>query len=165
VTVNFDPFAAKINSAIVFAVQSGSIGVATLLRGVRAGRIGLHISVPENTSDFKAWAKEMARKPALCLVGDDDGRELGAGAWKGYAYRLARWSSRVVLHCAGAEVSHYEQAIAQAEAGDRVLIIETGTAQAESWLRVLAAVPPRQTQIIWPREGVHPIPDDRQRAH
>jgi hypothetical protein len=108
VTVNFDPFAAKINSAIVFAVQSGSIGVATLLRGVRAGRIGLHISVPENTSDFKAWAKEMARKPALCLVGDDDGRELGAGAWKGYAYRLARWSSRVVLHCAGAEVSHYE---------------------------------------------------------
>lgn len=164
-TIDFDPFTDRLNSAILLAVQAQSIGVATLLRAVRDHRIALHISVPENASDFKAWAKKTARQAAVCLVGDDDGRQLGAAAWKGFAFRMVRWSSHVLLHCAGAEVEHYERAILTAEDVGRVLIIETGTASAPSWLSVLASVPPRRTVLILPREGTHPIPADRGRAH
>jgi hypothetical protein len=55
--------------------------------------------------------------------------------------------------------------IAAAEEGARVLVIETCVASAPSWLRVLTAIPPRDRLVIWPRGGVHPVPEDRGRAH
>jgi hypothetical protein len=165
VTVDFNAASEKINSAILLAVQAGSIGVAILLRAVRDSRISLHISQPENAPSFKNWAKTTAHQPAICLIGDDDGRQLGAAAWKGFAFRMVRWSSHVLLHCAGAEPGHYEGAVRVAEEGGRVLVIETNPASAPSWLRVLAAIPRRKTLIIWPRDGVHPVPDDLGRAH
>jgi hypothetical protein len=164
-TVDFNPASEKINSAILLAVQAGSIGVAALLRAVRDGRISLHISQPENAHSFKNWAKTTARQPAVVLIGDDDGLQRGAPAWGGYAYRIVRWSTHVMVHAAGAEPGHYEGAVRVAEGGGRVLVIETCVASAPSWLRVLTAIPPRHRLVIWPREGVHPIPDDVRRAH
>jgi hypothetical protein len=164
-TIDYNPSSERLNRAILLAVQAGSIGVAALLRAVRDGRIALFICQPENASDFKTWAAKTAGQPVVCLVGDDDGLERGYVAWRGYAFRMFRWSDRVLVHAAGADVAHYEAAILAAEEGDRVLVIETGSIQAERWLQALATVPRRPTLLIWPKEDVHPIPVDRRRAH
>jgi hypothetical protein len=95
------------------------------------------------------------------LIGDDDGLQRGAAAWKGYAFRMARWASHVMLHAAGAEPDHYEGAVRAAEGGALVLAIDTCPTSASSWLRVLAAIPPRPTLIIWPKDGIHPVPQNR----
>jgi hypothetical protein len=164
-TVDFRPGVEKIHRALQIADAAGSIGVGLLLRAVRDGRISLHISQPENAPKFKDWAKTTARQPAVALIGDDDGLQRGAAAWGGYAYRIVRWSTHVMVHAAGAEPGHYEGAVRAAEEGGRVLVIETNPASAPSWLRVLTAIRPRKTLVIWPREGVHPMPEDRRRAH
>jgi hypothetical protein len=163
-TVDFNP-AISIDRAILLADASGSIGVAALLRAVRDGRISLHISQPENAPSFKNWAKTTARQPAICLIGDDDGLQRGAAAWGGYAYRIVRWATHVMVHAAGAEPGHYEGAVRVAEGGGRVLVIETNPASAPSWLRVLTAIPRRHVLVIWPTDGIHPVPENPSRAH
>ena len=155
----------SIDRAIRIADAAGAIGVAILLRGARDGRISLHISQPENAPKFKDWATKTTGRPSVALIGDDDGMGRGAAAWRGYAYRMARWASFVLLHAAGALPEHCEGAVCAAEAGARVLVIETCVASAPSWLRVLTAIPPRHRLVIWPREGVHPAPEDRARAN
>jgi hypothetical protein len=164
-TIDYNPSSERLNRAILFAVQAGSIGVAALLRAVRDGRISLHISQPENAPRFKDWAKTTARQAAVALIGDDDGFERGAAAWGGYAYRIVRWSTHVMMHAAGAEPGHYEGAVRAAEEGGRVLVIETCVASAPSWLRVLAAIPRRHVPVIWPTDCIHPVPENRSRAH
>jgi hypothetical protein len=155
----------KLRGAIHIADQIGMTGTAVLLRAVRDGRISLHISRPENALSFKNWARTTQGQPAVALIGDDHGLRRGAAAWQGFAYRMVRWGSHVMVHAYGAEAAHHEGAIAAAEGGARVLLIETGTASAPSWLRVLAAIPPRKTLVIWPRDGIHPIPEDRSSAN
>lgn len=166
-TVDFNPGLEKINRAIILADAAGAIGMVMLLRAARDGRIALFLCPPEAASKFKAWAEHTAAtgQPAIALIGDDDGLRRGAPAWRGYAYRMCRWSSSVLLHATGAEPHHYAGAIAAAEDGARVLIIETSPATAESWRDVLCAIPPRSTLVIWPRNGVHPIPENLGRAH
>jgi len=163
-TIDFNP-AMSIDRAIHIADAAGSIGVTILLRAVRDGRISLHISQPENAPEFKDWATQTTGRPSVTLIGDDDGLERGAAAWRGYAFRMVRWASHILLHAARAEAAHYEAALAAAEEGARVLVIETNPASAPSWLRVLTAIPPRKTLVIWPREGTHPVLEDRGRAH
>jgi hypothetical protein len=164
-TVDFFNPATSIDRAIHIADQVGMIGTAMLLRATRDGRISLFIGQPEFAPKFKDWARTTEGQPAVVLIADDDGLQRGAAAWGGYAYRMVRWASFVVLHAAGAEPLHYETAIAAAEAGGRVLVIETGSATAPSWLAVLNKTPSRKTLLIWPRNGVHPMPEDPGRAH
>jgi hypothetical protein len=167
VTVDYNPGAEKINRAICLADAAGAVGMVVLLRAARDARIALFLCPPEASPKFKAWAEHTAAtgQPSIALIGDDDGRQLGAKAWRGFACRMCRWSTHVMVHASGAEPQHYESAILTAEAGARVLIIETSPATAESWRDVLCAIPPRQVLVIWPRNGVHPKPDDRARAH
>lgn len=81
------------------------------------------------------------------LIGDDDGLQRGAAAWKGYAFRIARWASHIMVHAAGAESDHYEGAVRASDGGALVLAIDTCPASAQSWLRMLAAIPPRTTLV------------------
>jgi predicted DCC family thiol-disulfide oxidoreductase YuxK len=67
--------------AIHIADATGMLGVGVLLRAARDGRISLHVSQPENAHDFKNWAKAATQRPAIVLVGDDDGLQRGATAW------------------------------------------------------------------------------------
>jgi hypothetical protein len=129
-TIDFNPGAEKLTRAIILADAAGAVGMVTLLRAARDGRIALFLCPPEVAPKFKAWAEHTARtgQPAICLIGDDDGLQRGAPAWRGYGYRMCRWSSSVLLHVAGAEPHHYAGAIAAAENGARVLIIETSPA-------------------------------------
>lgn len=155
----------SIGRAVDIADATGMIGLAILLRAAKAGRISLFVCQPQNAPTFKNWAQVSNGRPAVALIGDDGDLSHGAAAWKGYAYRMARWASSVLLHASGAKSAHYEAVIAAAERYGRVLVIETSTASAGSWLDVLAAIPPRPTLLIWPREGTHPIADDPSRAH
>jgi hypothetical protein len=110
---------------------------------------------------FKAFCRNTSGRPAIVLVGDDDGMDLGAAGWP-LAPRVLRWAKRVMLHAAGAEKRHYRAAVTAATLYHQVAIIECNTATFDSWAAALHAlrVPP-PTLVIWPHEGVHPIPLDR----
>jgi hypothetical protein len=78
---------------------------------------------------------------------------------------MMRWSTHVMVHASGAEAAHYEAAIAAAEGGARVLLIETNPASAASWFAVLNQIPRRQVRVIWPKDDIHPVPDVRGTVH
>jgi hypothetical protein len=140
-SADFNPTPKTIDRAIHVSNETGMTGAAVLLRAARDGRIALFLCQPENAHSFKNRAKTTTGQPTVALISDDDGLQRGAAAWGGYAFRMARWASRVVVHAAGAGPEHYERAILAAERVGPVLLIETGTASAASWLRVLAAIP------------------------
>jgi hypothetical protein len=153
-----DVEAEGLDRAIHLTTAAGMLGTAILLRAVRDGRIWLFSGgPPESAPKFKDWAAQTARQPAIALLGDDNGQQRGAAAWAGYAYRMMRWASFVIVHASGAELAHYQMAIAAAEVGARVLIVETCSASAPSWLAALDKLPPRKTLLILPREGSHPL--------
>ncbi len=90
--------------------------MAILLRAVRGGRISAHISQPENAPKFKDWATQTTGRPSVALIGDDDGLERGAAAWRGYTYPMVRWASHLMVHAAGAEPELIMQQLPQPRA-------------------------------------------------
>jgi hypothetical protein len=150
--------------AIVFNEQVGAIGQAHLMRALAAGRITYLPTLPDmSATRFKVFASATAHRPAVVLIGDDDGFDRGPDGWT-LAHRAVRWARSVVLHAAGAEVGHYEGAIEAAQIVGRVLVIECGTATLDAWAAVVGAAPHRPSVlVIVPREGVHPIAQPRER--
>jgi hypothetical protein len=155
---NFDDLAA----AIVLNEQAGAIGQAHCMRALLLGRIAYYSLLPETSSSgFKAFARATSRKPAIALIGDDDGFDRGPPGWR-LAERALRWANGVLLHGAGAELQHYEAAIQAAEMGRRVLVIECSSATLDAWAALVRAAPHRpSTLVIVPRGGAHPLPADR----
>jgi hypothetical protein len=151
---NLDDLAA----AIVLNEQVGAIGQAYLMRALRAGRIAFQPLLPETSSSrFKAFARATSRRPAIVLIGDDDGFDRGPSGWR-LTERALRWANSVLLHGAGAALVHYEMAIVAAEAGRRVLVIECGSATLDAWVTLVrAAAHQPATVVIIPRGGAHPL--------
>jgi len=153
---------ADLPRAIAISEAAGAIGQAHLLRALYAGRIAL-LPMPADTSTtkFKHWAQITAGRPAVALIGDDDGCDAGPSAWR-TAERAVTWARSVLIHAAGAEVHHYETAIVAAELVHRVLIVECLTATLGAWVQLVQDAPHRpMTLVIQPRGGVHPLPLDR----
>jgi hypothetical protein len=148
-------------AAIVLNEQVGAIGQAHLMRALRAGRIAFQPLLPDTSSSrFKAFARATFRRPAIVLIGDDDGFDRGPQGWR-LAERALRWADRVLLHGAGAELAHYEAAILAAEHRHRVLVIECSSATLDAWAALVRGAPHRPaTMVIVPRGGVHPLPVD-----
>jgi hypothetical protein len=149
---------ADLATAIVQAQQVGAIGTAHLMRALAAGRIAFLPVLPDmSATKFKAFARATSHRPAIVLIGDDDGFDRGPDGWT-LAHRAVRWARSVLLHAAGAELFHYEGAIEAAQIVGRVLVIECGTATLDAWAALVGAAPCRPaTLVIWPREGVHPV--------
>lgn len=145
-------------AAITLTEQAGAIGTATLMRALMAGRIALLPLLPDGSAGkFKQWARSTKDRPAVALIGDDDGFERGANGWT-QAHRAVAWARSILIHGAGAEPFHYELAIISAELTHRMLVIECGTATVGGWIELVKAAPHRpSTLIITPREGVHPV--------
>jgi hypothetical protein len=150
--------------AIAISEGAGAIGQAHLLRALYAGRIAfLPMPADTSTTKFKQWARATVGRPAVALVGDDDGFDAGPSAWR-TTERAVKWARSVLIHAAGAEIHHYETAILAAELVHRVLIIECSTATLGAWVRLVRDASHRPTAlVIRPRVGVHPAPLDRSR--
>jgi hypothetical protein len=149
---------ADLARTITLTEQAGSIGTAHLMRALASGRIALLPLLPkESSSKFKAWTRLTKHRPAVALIGDDDGFDRGPVGWA-QARRAVAWARSVMLHGAGAELFHYEAAIMAAELFHRTLIVECGTATLPAWIDLVKAAhhAPR-TLIIQPHDGVHPL--------
>jgi len=153
---------ADLAGAIVLNEQAGAIGQARLLRALMAGRIAYLPLLPEmSAGQFKTFAHATRGRPAVTLIGDDDGMDRGPAGWR-LAGRSLRWARAIMLHAAGAEPEHYEAAVVAAEMVHRVLVIECSTATLPDWLALVLALPRRPpTLVIRPRGGIHPLAPDR----
>jgi hypothetical protein len=157
---------ADVARTITLTEQAGSIGTAHLMRALASGRIALLPLLPkESSSKFKAWARMTKHRPAVILVGDDDGFDRGPVGWA-QGRRAVAWSRRVLLHGAGAELFHYELAIVAAELTHRTLVIECCSATIDGWIELVKAAPHQpSTLIITPGDGVHPLPVRKEGLH
>jgi hypothetical protein len=153
---------ADIPRAITAADAAGAIGLSELLRALRDGESAVLPIAPDmSCSMFKTFCRTTSGRPAIVLVGDDDGMDRGAAGWP-LALRVLRWASRIMLHAAGAERRHYRAAVTAAALYHRIAIIECSATTVDSWVAALHTlrVPPPPL-VIWPRDGMHPIPLDR----
>src|SRR5690242_14430986 len=71
-----------VDAAIVMQLKAGAVGTAHLYRALRDGRIALLPITPDTSaSKFKAFARATGNRPAICLIGDDDGCRRGPAGW------------------------------------------------------------------------------------
>jgi hypothetical protein len=152
----------ELPKAIVTAEAVGMVGLAELLRALRDGRIALLPLHPDTSpATFEFWSRATRHRPAILLVGDDDGLNRGPDAWP-LADSVLQWSARVVIHAAAARREDYQDAIATAQIHGRVTLIESCDRTADAWVaRIAAMATPRQTLLIAPQSGPHPAAPDR----
>lgn len=148
--------------AIRLNEAAGAMGQAHLMRALQQGRIAYFPLLPDSSSSrFKAFVRAISRRPAIALIGDDDGFDRGPQGWS-LTGRAVAWARRIMIHGAGGEIAHYEAAILAAKVAGRCLVVECSSATLPAWIdlaRTAAHSPP--TLIIEPRNGVHPLPVDR----
>lgn len=151
-----------IPGAISTMERVGAYHSAVPLRALYQGRIA-HLGVARNTSNgaIKRFIAG-ACLPALILVGDDDDFPSGPGGFS-TAQRLLRWAYQVVVHGAGAEVSHYEAAVLAAEITGRFLMVECSSPMIPAWEAAARKWATNAVvQIVQPPPGlVHPRPMSR----
>ena len=146
--------------------RAGGIGIAHLFHAMLSGRIAVLPLMPNGpAAKFKAWVRLTKHRPAVALIGDDDGLDRGPDGWP-QARRAVGWARAVMLHAAGAELYHYEVAIVAAELTQRMLIVECCSATLPAWVDIVQNAAHRpKCLIIQPPDGTHPIPDNRGTMH
>lgn len=123
------------------------------------------ITLGEVVRDGGAPLEEMAKRglPGLVLVGDDDGLDAGPRGWA-CARLLTRWAAGAVIHGAAGTVETYRDAVRLAVCSERVVLVETGSANLMAWHRLFAdaGVP---TVNIYSSEAPHPVAVPRETMH
>jgi hypothetical protein len=146
--------------AVQLAEAVGAIGSAVLMRALLAGEIAYFPVHAETSARQIRQFTRCATRPAVMMLGDDDGLDRGPAGWP-VAPRVLRWAATVMIHAAGAEKVHYQGAVDVAKAVRRLAIIECSSASLDDWLGLAAAAPSRpRIIVIRPRGGVHPLPAD-----
>lgn len=103
-------------------------------------------------------------RPALLLISDDDDiTRRGPDGWVG-AVRALRWANAVIVHAAAGLAHHYDIAVEGTLAHRRMVVVETSSALAQSWVDAALRLQPDQRILrIEPPPGqVHPVPMGRE---
>ncbi|ABQ31495.1 hypothetical protein [Acidiphilium cryptum] len=99
-------------------------------------------------------ALDRAARPLVILVGDDGETPVGPDGWRCTA-RLRRMARSAIVHAAGGQRGHYQEAVRAAVSGAAPLaLIETTTEQAQAWRAVFGQRP--QILILPPPGDRHP---------
>jgi hypothetical protein len=126
----------------------------------RAARDGLlNLIQPERGAQVPLKMLERPGRPIVVLIGDDDHQSTGPEAWA-CALRVRRWARAGMIHAAGGEAQHYENALAGALLTGRFLLVETSMVHHAGWKGFLD--PRIPTLNIISRTGVHPTPTARE---
>lgn len=126
----------------------------------RAARDGLiNLIQPGRDVQIPQKLLDRPRRPIVVLIGDDDYESSGPEAWA-CGLRVRRWARAGMIHAAGGEAEHYENALAGALLTGRLLLIETSMAQHSIWKTFLGSRIP--VLNIVSRTGVHPAPVARE---
>ncbi len=97
-------------------------------------------------------ALDRAARPLVILVGDDGEMPVGPNGWR-CTPRLRRMARSAIVHAAGGNRTHYENAVAAAVTGGAPLaLIETTTEHAQAWVKVFLRHP---AMLIVPPPGDH----------
>lgn len=154
-----------LNAAIVVLEAAGAIGSAHLCRALRDGRCALMWLLPEvSASHYKRFIRAAGRRPAIIVLGDDDGLNRGPQAFP-LAQRAIGWARCVFLHAAGAKLEHYEMAILIAQGLRRLLFIECSSVTELAWLDLTKRHASRHLRLIQhfvSANGPHPKPTARE---
>lgn len=122
----------------------------------RAARDGLlNIIHPGRGAQVPSKMLERPGRPVLVLIGDDDDQSTGPSAWA-CGLRVRRWAQAGMIHAAGGEAHHYENALAGALLTGRFLLVETSMVHHAAWKNFLDTKVPVLNVIS--RTGVHPAP-------
>ena len=146
--------AEQLDRLIVHASRLDLPGRVVLLRAVRAGEIALI----ETTRDGIVSGRRLERltRPAVVLLGDDDGDARGPTGWAS-ARGLLCWARAGMVHGSGATAATYQSAVAMALVARRFLLVETDCAHVTEWSAALLQQRVRCVCVRPPDDGVHPI--------
>ena len=131
-----------LTAAIAAAEHAGAVGTAHLMRALAAGRIAYLPLSPDDPrqANWRTFTERSAGRPAIALIGDDDGIGCGPAGWPS-AGLAVRWARAILLHATGAELWHYEGAILAAQNVRRLLIVECTSVGLDEWTSFIQAVP------------------------
>jgi hypothetical protein len=160
---NFTIKRSKIPQIIAGLQQAGLHYKIPLFRALGAKRISLcEILRGADTLDKSLIVNTPL--PVVCVLGDDDFCSTGPSGFP-IAEDLIRWSKCRVIHGAGGEAAHYEEAIFGAEILGNCLFIETSSQFVDEWLALVKknfgdAAP--HTMVVKATDRPHPVMGTRQ---
>ena len=145
--------AAEGDRFIAFSAQTAPEKLP-VARAFAAGQIGI-VEVPRS-APFPPEPRHPTSKPILAIIGDDDYASTGPKGFPGVK-RFCYWARAAIVHGAGGQPEHYEEAVRATRAVRHVVLIETDAAHISEWRFAFgngARIPILQ---ILPRDGVHPV--------
>ena len=145
---------AKVGQALDLARRAAPHQVP-LLEAAYFGLISM--AVIRRESPFPARTLEGFNRPSIVLIGDDDGLDTGPNGWA-CRTRLPGWARYAVIHASGGEAVHYTAAVLMALEVQRLVFVETGTANFEAWHRLFSRANVPTLNLIVRDPEMHPIP-------
>jgi hypothetical protein len=145
----------EIDRMIAHAASIGQTGCVTLLReGVRAGLINA-VFVDRYAEAPMRKLKRSAR-PTCVVLGDDDYQSTGPLAWTSFM-RLSHWAKGALIHASGGDAPSYRMAIRMTLQHQRLLLVETSSAMADTWAAALNKRGIRPVGLLPSDGGPHPV--------
>lgn len=131
-----------------------------VVEALRAGFIAVVFVTRRQRVDLASMRRSPL--PLLCWIGDDDEEaSTGPDGWLSTPV-VTRWAKSAIVHASGGESAHYAEAVRATLVTKRHLLVETSTAHASAWLRLLVGKP---ALAILPRTGPHPVVPPRGPVH
>jgi hypothetical protein len=131
---------------ILAAFAECTLNLAEVPRGVAKGELATLLA-----------CMQRKKNPNVVLIGDDDLQSSGPAGFDGVE-KLVKWARAIILHAAGGEVEHYQEAVKAAAIRRRVLFIETSAAQQGAWKSFIDAHRHSDASalLLFDPEGHHP---------
>ena len=133
-----------------------------LMQAAGVGRIVLTALV-DRLQRPNLYALNKEKRPALILVGDDEGRTTGPLGWIA-STQLMQWARGALVHATGADQQSYMLAVTMAEQFGRMLLIETASNAAEAWAAKLQQAEVFTILLLPTGDGVHPVEPEQEQA-
>lgn len=149
---------ADLVNAIALHEQVGARHRIPLLRALLSGRIAYFEAHRTTSAGTLKRFFGVAEKPALLLVADDDYASTGPDGFP-VADRAMRWAKLAVIHATGGTPEQYSELVEAAELTRRLVLVETSSAQADTWAARAKAQPNRPRLLLLKpiADGQHPV--------
>jgi hypothetical protein len=135
-----------------------------LYRAVKAKTISLVEFFPGGNADPIFLGSLPA--PTVAIIADDIGSPVGPDGFPCAQYLLCNWAQGLLVHSAGGETWHYDEAVRGAIIVRHLVLIETGSRDHDKWI-VAAGIDPTPLAatripvlsiIVSPSSPPHPLP-------